>query len=64
MLKISNVGPSAMMKINNANAKIIFALDKILIPFPSPLHADIRNNTVTIAMMMNWDQKPIGTLNK
>ena len=52
MLNINNVGPKITTRISSETAKIIFTLDKYLIPLLKPDQAENKNKTVTTAMMM------------
>ncbi len=60
MLKINNVGPSITTNANRATAKIMFVLDKYLIPLPNPDQAEIINNTVTTAIITTFTQYSFG----
>ena len=50
---ISTVGPAMSIKIIKIPASAMLVLLKYLIPLPIPLHAEIKNNTVTTAIRIS-----------
>ncbi|PYY29902.1 hypothetical protein PIL02S_01825 [Paenibacillus illinoisensis] len=64
MSNIKEVGPVTNTNTINSTAITRLVLLKILIPLSRPEVAEIKNNTVTMAMMTTWDSVELGIPNK